>query len=170
MKINRKQNNNGFTLIETIIYVAIIGIAMSSFISFGISISTSRSKTYAIQEVQANARMLMGTVVQKIKHAQGVNSPIPGNSNDIMVLDMPNAEPDITFSIIDGIVYMTEGVGDPFALVSNRVEVTNIIYNNVGEAGGADSVQIGFDMQFRNAASVEFSYTGNFNTAITTRY
>ncbi len=170
MQINQLRNNNGFTLIEIIIYVAIIGIVMTSFIAFGMSISSARSKTYVVQEVQGNARMLIDIISQKIKRAQAITSPTAGQSNGAMTLDMPYSESDLTFSMTDGIVYLTEGSGDPQAIVSNEVEVENFQFSNIGLNGSVDSILVEFDMEFRNAASVEYSYADSFCFVITSRY
>ena len=164
------RNESGFTLIETIIYVAIVGIAMSSFIAFGLSISFSRSKTYAVQEVQANARMLMDVMVQKLRQAQAVTSPDAGLDNDIMVLNMPGAEPDLSFSLVDGIVFLTEGVGESLPLVSDRTEVTNLRFTNLSASGGLASLRLEFDIRYRNAGSLDYAFADTYSTLVTSRY
>jgi type II secretory pathway pseudopilin PulG len=168
--ISKELNKKGFTLIETILYVAIMGIAISSFIAFGMSISASRSKTYVVQEVQANARLLTDVMSKSLKHARGVVSPMAGESNSLLVLDMPESEPDMTFSIIDGIVFLTDGVGEPTALVSSRVEVTDLQFSNIAQAGGQDSVLFEFGIKYRYDNSPDFSYTDSFRSAVTLRY
>jgi hypothetical protein len=147
-----------------------MGIAISSFISFGMSISASRSKTYAVQEVQANARMLMDTITKSLKHAQSVVSPAAGENTDLLVLDMPGAEPDASFSVVDGIVFLTEGVGEPAALISQRSEITELKFTNLAEIGGQDSVLIEFGIKYRYDDSLDYSYADSYRSAVTIRY
>ncbi len=63
----------GFTLIETIIYIAILGMIAIAFVLFSVSVSGSRNKTYVVQEVQANTRMALEMISQKIRSADGIN-------------------------------------------------------------------------------------------------
>jgi len=64
--------SRAFTLIETIIYIAILGMVVSAFVFFSLSVSGSRNKTYAVQEVQANARMALELISQKIRSADKI--------------------------------------------------------------------------------------------------
>ncbi len=73
LTLNVNPGSRGFTLIETIIYIAILGMIASAFIFFSVSVSNSRDKTYVVQEVQANARMALELISQKIRSANGVN-------------------------------------------------------------------------------------------------
>jgi len=49
----------------------IIGLVVSGFIAFAISITGSRFKTYTVQEVHANARQALDLISQKVN--QGLN-------------------------------------------------------------------------------------------------
>ena len=73
MKNKTKMKQNGFTLVETLIYLGIIGSVMTSFLYFGVSIFDYRNKSYAVQEVQANERMALNLISQKIRGAKDIN-------------------------------------------------------------------------------------------------
>ena len=47
--------DNGFTLVELLIYMAVIGGVSMTFILYSLAVAQSRAKTYVAQEVQANA-------------------------------------------------------------------------------------------------------------------
>ncbi len=67
------QINRGFTLIEIIIYVAILGIILfflSGFIFNGVN---SSSKIQAWQEVNDNGRFIENKVLEAVQSSQGVN-------------------------------------------------------------------------------------------------
>ncbi len=67
------KKNKGFTLVELIIYIAIISIVVVGFITFTLSIINSRNKNYVVQEVQANTRTAFKLISQEILLAEGVN-------------------------------------------------------------------------------------------------
>ena len=73
MKNKTKMKQNGFTLVETLIYLGIIGAVMTSFLYFSVSIFDYRNKSYAVQEVQANGRMALNLISQKIRSAKDIN-------------------------------------------------------------------------------------------------
>ena len=160
----------GFTLIETIMYIAIIGVVMSGFIAFGLSVSASRGKTYVVQEVQSNARVALSIISRQIRQASDVSSPVESASSSELVLNMPGADPDITFNVVDGIIYLTEGVSDPIPLVSSKVLISNFQFTNLATAGDKDSIKIEFSIEFRNAVSIEYSFKENYHTAVTLRF
>ena len=71
---------SAFTLIELIIYLAIISGIAVSFVYFSISITNTRAKTYVVQEVHANARTALELIAQRIRASQGVNLTNSGNN------------------------------------------------------------------------------------------
>ena len=90
----------GLTLIETLLYVAIMGMMIQGFVIFTLSISGTNSKAYVVQEVQANTRMALDVISQKIRAADDIITPSDGNATSTLVLDMPGLEPDLTFNVI----------------------------------------------------------------------
>ncbi|KKR15191.1 MAG: hypothetical protein UT42_C0007G0007 [Candidatus Falkowbacteria bacterium GW2011_GWA2_39_24] len=54
-------NTKGFSLMETLIYVAILSLIIGGLFSFSLTIAANRNKAYAAQEVQANIRGLVIT-------------------------------------------------------------------------------------------------------------
>ena len=108
------QTDKGFTLIEIIIYIAILGTIASSFIFFSVSVSESRNKTYVVQEVHANTRMALEIISQKIRMANGVNiaSSTFGTDPGRLFLSMASSTLNptiIDLSRDDGILRIIEG-------------------------------------------------------------
>ena len=81
-KYKLNKNTKAFTLVETIIYIALLSVILIGFISFIMSISSAKEKSYVVQEVNANGRMVLNILTQKIKSAKSIKTPSFGNSSD----------------------------------------------------------------------------------------
>ena len=66
---------NGFTLLEMLIYVALVATVMSSVVFFGIWVIQVGVKSRINSEVMGNARSAMETMVYEIKKSQSVYAP-----------------------------------------------------------------------------------------------
>jgi len=87
----------GFTLIETLIYTALIGIVL------GLS-----TKNYVIEEVNVNARTAVNLISQKIKQAKGVVSPTQGMASSTLILQMSDGSL-LTISASGNVLTLGEG-------------------------------------------------------------
>lgn len=159
----------GFTLIEVLIYIAIIGIVVSGFIAFALSINSSRAKTYVAQEVQANTRTALDLISQKIRLADNVVSPIEGDSASSLELDMSDPDPNLIFGVTDGVLGIAEGVGDPIPITSDEVNVSNLTFTNLAVSGERDNIRVEITIEYLGDGSKEYEYSQSLQTAISLR-
>lgn len=161
--------NAGFTMVELLVYIALIGTIATSFVSFSLYVGNVRNKTYSAQEVQANVRTALDIISQKIRSAEDVISPTEGNTATVLVLDMQGGEPNITFDVSAGILQMTEGAGSPIPLTSTEVSVENIDFTNLAPVGRRDNIKIESTFQFSNTEDPNFSFTRDYETSVSIR-
>lgn len=159
---------SGFTLIETLIYIAITGVILFSFVFFSLSISDSRDKNYVVQEVQANSRLALDLIAQKIRRADDVIAPTNGNSSNSLTLDMPASEPNMTFSVIGGTLNITEGAIDT-PITSNKINVSGLTFINLAGSGERDSIRVELAVEYKAFGDVKFSYSESIDTAVSIR-
>lgn len=164
-----KNRTKGFTLFETLIYIAIASVVIVSFVSFILSISGSRNKNYVVQEVQGNARNVLDLIQQKILLADDVISPTEGNTDISLILDMPGAEPNLEFSLDNDIISITEGAGLPVPITSNKIRTTNLTFTNLAGNNERDNIKIGITMEYLNNQSIDFTFSQDFQTAVSVR-
>ena len=168
-------NRKGFTLVETIIYIGIIGAVAASFVSFSIFISNSRNKTYVGQEVQANSRTALNFISQKIKMSNGVNIGLSTFDIDPGVLSLSMANPAVNPTIFsldadNGILQITEGANPPVNVVSNKIKVTNLMFTNQTVLGERENVSIDMTLEYDNpSGDVEFNYSHDIRTTVGVR-
>lgn len=135
--------NQGFTLIEFIIYTTIVGIMLVLMIGFLWNIILGSIKETAYQEVQQNSRFALIKITQEIKKATGINNPLPGdppaNSLSLSIAD-PNLDPTV-FDILDGKLRITQGTLGSYELTSNQVQVRNLQFTNLSYADTPGTIQ-----------------------------
>ena len=86
IKLKIKSFHKKFTLIELIIYIAIVAVILLVAFDFGWQIIYGNVKAQAIREVQQNTRFSLEKIVRTIKEAKEINSPISGNSTNSLSL------------------------------------------------------------------------------------
>jgi type II secretory pathway pseudopilin PulG len=175
---NPKQYLNfrsGFTLVETLIYIAIIGTAVSSFVAFSISVSNSRNKTYVVGEVQANARTAMDIMSQRIHASTGVNTGAStfGSDPGVLSLSMADVLKDPTIldlDMDDGVLRITEGVSAPIPLTSDETKVTNLVFTDLTGSGTRENIKIEVTVEFNNTSGdIEYDYSQSLQTSVSLR-
>ena len=133
-----RRRRAGFTLIELIIYLAIVSIFLVSISYLALDILGGQAKSYGSQEINQNIRFVTNFLTKDIKSAQDI-----GNlSSDFLVLTMPGD--DITYNFNSTNLTLTRQIGsnDPVVVNSDQVEVigsfTNLSYTARNKNIGID--------------------------------
>lgn len=164
------KNQQGFTLIEVLIYIALVGTVVGNFISFGLSIATYQNKAFIIQEVNSSLREAMGHISWQVKEADQIISPQPGEETDRLIYKQEAAGSNIVISASGNGLYQAEGAGDPQFLTSQTVKVSGISFRNLAGAGRKDSIQVSLSIESGNMSSTpEFAYAQSMQTTATRR-
>ncbi|OGH58928.1 MAG: hypothetical protein A2725_04240 [Candidatus Magasanikbacteria bacterium RIFCSPHIGHO2_01_FULL_33_34] len=166
-------NKKGFTLIEMLIYVAIIGGVVFTFVSFAISVVNSRNKTYTVSEVQANTRTALNVMTQKIRSSEAINTStsIFGVDPGYLSLSMSSSTLNPTIISLDqdnGVLQIKEGVSASSTITIDKLNITNLQFTNLTD-GDRENVRIDMTIEY-GTANTEFNYSQSVQTAVTTRY
>lgn len=138
------QKSRGFTLIEFLVYSAIVVVVGVVSVEFLINIYEGKAKAQAYFEVQGNARLTMERITQEIHGAQAINVGsssfnvnLAANPGTKISLQMKDAGLNPTeFDVASGAVRIKQGASGPYALTNNQVQVTNLIFRNFTSPGG----------------------------------
>lgn len=169
------KNRNGFTLIEMMIYIAIIGGVVASFVSYSLTIGDSRNKTYVAQEVHANSRLALSVITDSIRSANWVNVGSSTFDADpgVLSLSMANATLNptiISLSADDGILKIVQGINAPIEITNANVKVTDLVFKNLTSTGGRASVGVDLTVEYANSSGDKgFNYRQDLHTAVTIR-
>lgn len=135
--------NQSFTLIELLLYIAIISLVLVSITGFFWNVASGNIKEKSYQEVQQNGRFAMTKITQEIKKAVGINSPAPGSSANSLSLAMsdPNLNPTI-FDVSGGKLRITQGASVPIELTTDQVLVSNLQFTNLSYSNTPGTLRV----------------------------
>ena len=139
------QVKKGFSLIETIVYIAIFSAFIGALVTFALNINTSRLKTQTMLEVKGQGADLMRILTNSVKNATAINYPGTGLSSGTLSVDMSDTLVNPTiFSGSGEAIYITEGANSAIALTNNEVKVTDLSFTNVSKINTPGVIQIRF--------------------------
>jgi type II secretory pathway component PulJ len=166
---NKRNRSGGFTLVEILVYLAIFSMVITSMVSYVMSVSTARSKNVVIESGQANMRYAISVIRENVRACDDVITPSNGVSSNQLVLDMPGTTPNITYSVVNGRLVMSQtGYADKY-LTDNRLKVTNAVLTNTALPIERDNVNISFTVTSSVVDGVGYNYTENYHTTVTRR-
>jgi len=165
--------NEGFTLIELIIYSAIICVFLVGASTFAWQIIQGNIKVEAYREVEQNANFAMEKITKAIRNSSKIVEPEePGDETDYLFLKMPDPAKTLTkFKISDGKITMSEGKMSPYPLTTDRVEVTNLKFTNLSYKDTPGTVKIEMTIEHLNPAGrSEYQALINLENSVSLRY
>jgi prepilin-type N-terminal cleavage/methylation domain-containing protein len=172
MKI-RRQNyftnkyQKGYTLIELLLYVAILGTLLTVAVVFFGIVTDARVKNQSIIEVNDQGAAVMDYITQTIRNASSITSPAIGASGTSLTLVVPTGALSPTVFSLNGVAPITiqvkEGAGAQVLLTSNDVQISGLTFKNLSRASTPGVVQVSFTISRVNANSKnEFDYQKTF--------
>ena len=149
--------NKGFTLIETILYIALLSLLIGGalFVSFNLIDNSSAIRIKFITEEE------VGFILKKINWAltgvQTINSPSPGTTSSSLSITrfgLPAFQNPLVFSASSGMVMMTRGSGTAVEISSDNVTVQNLLFTRTTSTPEAVRV----DFSINNVSSSMTKY------------
>jgi prepilin-type N-terminal cleavage/methylation domain-containing protein len=166
MKSNqlKRKVNKGFTLIETLVYVAIFAIMIGAITIFASNIQASRLRMQILLEVNDQGNSIVRTITQTIRNADSITSPTIGNnSSNLSLASLDISKNPTAISESGDILYITEGVGSPIALSNNKVKMTNLTFSNLSRPSTPGVIQFRFTLKnIDSAIKAEQQYSVDF--------
>lgn len=160
------KKKKGFTIIELVIYTAIVTVVLLVISSFIIDIMSSKSKAMAIQEVNQNGRFIINKISIEARKAKSIVS-LASNS---MTLSYPSSSNEI-FSFDTGNKKITMQIGSNPAvdLSTNDVEITSGSFTDLSSRH-SKNVKVSFTVAYKNiGGGNQFDYSKTFETTLELR-
>ena len=165
--------NQGFTLFELIIYIAIVGIILVAMTGFLWNVILGNMKETAHIEVQQNGRFAIIKMTQEIKKATGIISPLllppPLNISDTLSLTLAadHLNPTV-FDVVGGKLRITQGGSSPYELTSDQVIVSSLQFTNLSYLDTPGTIRIEMTIDHINpGARTEYEASSSLKSSIT---
>lgn len=158
--MNSKTSPNGFTLLEMLIYIAVISLVIGAVGAMLLWSVRSQAKMKMISEVSWQGERALAVMTKEIREAAGVYTPTsvfgvhPGQLSLQTAGSVPPGE---NFGYIDFFLCGTRlclkrESQNPIALTSDSVVVDNLVFSLVSATADFASVQIALTLRYNSPA------------------
>ncbi|MBZ9572046.1 type II secretion system protein [Patescibacteria group bacterium] len=167
----------GFTLMEILVYIAVLSIVIIAISSFLIWSIHSNTKAKVMRETLNNARRVMEMMTYEIKEAKSIYIPTsvfnshPGQLSLETVKYLPEGEKNtyIDFYLCDTKLCFKKESQASFALTSDSVEIGNLVFSRV-VSGETPSLQVDLKIDYKNPANrPEYQASVNLKSTVSLR-
>jgi prepilin-type N-terminal cleavage/methylation domain-containing protein len=164
-------NQKGYTLIELLLYVALVGVLLSAITAFFGIAAEARIKNQTINEVNEQGAYAMEYMARITRSATNISSPAAAATGSSLTLVVPTATLSPTvLSVTNNVLYIKEGTGATISLTTSKVKVDALNITNLTRSGTSPIVQISLTLSRVNALSRnEYDYQRTFTTSVGTR-
>ena len=163
----------GFTLLEILVYIGVLGIIIVAISSFLIWATQSNTKAKVMRETLDNARRAMEIMTYEIREAKNIYTPTSTSTQ--LSLEITHYLPEretrsyIDFYLCNFHLCLKKESQNPISLTSDNVEVENLSFTQV-ITNGVPSVQINLKLDYKNPNNrPEYQATVELNSTVSLR-
>ncbi len=166
-----KHPTRGFSLVETLIAVAIMGLLVLAVASLLSTMLASEKRNRAVAEVEAQANYVLYEITESIRNSNTVAVPIAGATGSLLrVASNVTAENPTYVALTNGTIEMKKGTAATTTLTSTTVTVTGLTFQNLTASTTKGSVRVGITMSYKNSSiRPELNFANTFYTTVTLR-
>lgn len=166
------RNREGFSLLELLIYVAVLSIVMVMISSTFIALNRGSSQSEIRSEVNSNLRFAIEKIGQDVRAASSVSTPATaGATSTTLVLMVSSAT--TTYDVSSGQLRRQVGTSTPEVLTSDAVTVNTPVFTrleNTNTVLGKTIVSIEADLTIQNSGtSPDETFSARKRTTVSLR-
>lgn len=159
---SQKSKVNGFTLLEFLLYFALIAVVMTAVVGFSVDFLRGRSKALVIAAVEQETRFGLMRMLRTIRQATKLNigASTLNSDNGVLSVDMPSASNTPTiFDLSGGALRMKEGSGAAVPLTTDDVVVEKLRFTKDNLGGNNNAVTAVMTVRFNaDGTNTDFKY------------
>lgn len=182
-QLTTNNKKRGVSLLELLIYIALLSIIMVIVSTSFISISKGKGKAEAQSEVNSAIRFSFERLTQDIKSASSATTPsctpsctADGNSSATTLVMIIGGQT-VTYDLLEGELRRKVGTGAPESITASttvnviaarftRLENANLVPTSLSAT--TTSIRIGLSMQHRSS-SPDYQYSNSATTTVSLR-
>ncbi len=140
-----RQSQAGFTLVEIILYMALVAIFIITLTDIFVSILDIRTESEATSAVEQDGRFILSRLHYDIPRSTSIINPANlGDTSDTLELDIEGITH--TYSLVTNNLELEDGTGT-FNVNSSEATVSVINFQKIGNVGGKETIRIQFDIE-----------------------
>ncbi len=160
--------NKGFSLLELLIYVAILAVLVVIVANTFISLSRGSGQSQARSEVDSALKFAAELIKQDIKNASAITTPASGGSSSSLTLTRGGAT--IVYDVASGVLRRTVNAGAPQNITGSNITVSSPTFTRVENTNtvfSATDISIQIKMTFAyNSTSPSWNYTTSLQSTV----
>lgn len=151
-----KFHNRGFTLIELILYIALVSMIFATLVPFAWNIINGGVKVGVEQEVYSQARFLSQRIKKEIRDASAVTVC---NATSLTLTNPAAALNPTTFTFGSSQVTITQGTQIPSPVRLHSIDTSVTAFNCTDYTGtNTDNVQVNFTIESNYSSATRKEY------------
>jgi len=164
-------NKQGFTLIELILYIALVGIISLVLIYFLGDLLESRVKNQTIMEVEQQGQLIAQRILQVGRGASYITVPATSTSGSVLNLVVASTTLNPTIFAQSGeMVTVKEGSLATSTLNNEKVIISNLLFTNLSRTGTRGNFRFSFTVYASGTPGrYEYEYSKNFIGSVSLR-
>jgi|GEM_PF-944606 len=160
-----KKNKKGFTLIEVLIYTAIMGITGTILSGVLLNATKIKGKQTAVIEVNNQLNFALQNIQRSIMDSSVIDITNSVSTSTLVLKFKDDNKNPTKFYATDGILYKKEGLNTAEPVTDSNVVVDAVNFLKVSGYSGHDSVQIDLTLRY-NSLSPDSSFSKTLSSAI----
>lgn len=123
----------GFTLIEMLVYVAILGLVISVFVASFVALLRTQSQVQMNRAVLHTTTLVTDRIMRDIRNADSIDSgaSVLGSSPGVLTLVMDDDGNTVSYALDGDLLTVSENGGAAEALTPGSVSVTSLTFEQV---------------------------------------
>lgn len=166
-------SQRGFTLIELIVYLAIVGLALTFSVGLAVALVQSDARGTVRSAVDTSAHRALAKVAEAAYAASGIDAGSSSFGADLgrLSLTMRDAARSPTvFGVSGGRLEITEGAGSAIALTAAAVDVTAFRLTRLNPAGAKEGFRVELTVRHVNPSNdPAYQFTQTYVTGLVLR-
>lgn len=165
-----KNKNQGFTLMEIMIYLAIVSFFVVAVTTLAWDVVADKTKNDSLAEVNDNSGIIVEYLKKSVKSAKQIVSPAEKGQNQTSLNLLMNDDTTTLINTVNNRLQITEGSNNPVYLSSSRVLITNLNIINLTKENTAGNLRIQFDIALDNPSGrSEYNVSNHIDTSFSLR-
>ena len=158
------KNQNGFTLLEVVLYIAIVGLLLTTVGLLVNATNQAKAREAIRQEVEEQGSHVLEVITSTVRNASALTTPAISSTGAVLSVDVDTSSASPTaFTLVDGALFITEGSGTPVALTNTHVVATDFVVQNLSYAWTPGTIRVNFTLSSLTVSvSIAFVYTQTF--------
>jgi len=163
------KKESGFSLIELLLYMAIVGVIIGSISTAFLLYSNGKTKTKVIADIEYSGNFVSHLIEQNIRDASNIVSPATSTASGTLTLGMTSSTINpTTFKHVSNKLYISKGAGPDVQISPSSYIVSSSSFTNVSKPNTQGSISFSFTLKTTSTLN-EFSYEQSFYGSATLR-